>query len=76
MFVTTVMGPALPPLYKRSASSSLSEGSDQEDVFSKRAKYSESGDDASSKYDCLNKMLPLYPNFFFQFDSFFRLHGD
>ncbi|XP_062865828.1 GPALPP motifs-containing protein 1 isoform X2 [Trichomycterus rosablanca] len=45
----TIIGPALPPLYKRAASSSSSEASDQEDVIFKRAKYSESGDGASSK---------------------------
>lgn len=38
-----IIGPALPPLYKASESSSSCEDSDQEEVVFKRAKYSSSG---------------------------------
>ncbi|XP_056127810.1 GPALPP motifs-containing protein 1 isoform X2 [Rhinichthys klamathensis goyatoka] len=42
-----IIGPALPPLYKASESSSSCEDSDQEEVVFKRAKYSSSGNRSS-----------------------------
>ncbi|XP_056127811.1 GPALPP motifs-containing protein 1 isoform X3 [Rhinichthys klamathensis goyatoka] len=44
-----IIGPALPPLYKASESSSSCEDSDQEEVVFKRAKYSSSGNRSSLK---------------------------
>uniref|UniRef100_A0A8B9KT92 GPALPP motifs-containing protein 1 n=1 Tax=Astyanax mexicanus TaxID=7994 RepID=A0A8B9KT92_ASTMX len=53
----SVIGPALPPLYKAAGSSS-SEDSDREEVVFKRAKYSGSGDGSSSQPPVLGPALP------------------
>lgn len=50
LYCFSVIGPALPPLYRPAESNSSSEDSDPEEVVFKRAKYSGSGDSLPSQY--------------------------